>query len=389
MTIINGNPPGAIEWLSRAKRMRTRQFSQLVRFGELVNAISGLAHMLQCERGASNVWLCSQGKLYAAECKASRALADEKLAAFHFSLAQQSPVSGSAVCERIASALSHLEQLSALREAVVSHSIKARLAMDQYSRTLRHVLSIIPQLNDSIDDPQIASRFVALYSLMQGKELAGQERALGAMGFTEGHFSDEMRQTLVDRIDAQQTCFEVFLSRVNPDVQATFNANCLPGVETEQLRRVACTRQPADDSGATALSWFALQTARLEHLRTLEEIVTADLMLAVEERMHIHEPHDSDDLLPVWPDKPLLSLVRQQAREIELLSRQLASLRDSLEERKIIDKAKSLLISHQKMTEEQAWNALRKMAMDKNQRMVDIARALLTVNTLWQITPKE
>jgi hypothetical protein len=51
---------------------------------------------------------------------------------------------------------------------------------------LRHLLSIVPQLNDSIDDPQIAGRFVALYSLMQGKELAGQERALGAIGFTQG-----------------------------------------------------------------------------------------------------------------------------------------------------------------------------------------------------------
>jgi hypothetical protein len=27
--------------------------------------------------------------------------------------------------------------------------------------------------------------------------------------------------------------------------------------------------------------------------------------------------------------------------------------------------------------------------MDKNQRMVDIARALLTVKNLWQLTPKE
>ena len=42
--------------------------------------------------------------------------------------------------------------------------------------------NIAPQLNDSIDDPQIAGRFVALYSLMQGKELVGQERALGAIG---------------------------------------------------------------------------------------------------------------------------------------------------------------------------------------------------------------
>jgi AmiR/NasT family two-component response regulator len=51
----------------------------------------------------------------------------------------------------------------------------------------------------------------------------------------------------------------------------------------------------------------------------------------------------------------LLPLVRQQAREIEQLSRQLASLRDTLEERKTIDKAKSVLMTHQNMSEEQAW----------------------------------
>jgi AmiR/NasT family two-component response regulator len=39
------------------------------------------------------------------------------------------------------------------------------------------------------------------------------------------------------------------------------------------------------------------------------------------------------------------------------------------------------------MSEEQAWQ--RKMAMDKNQRMVEIARALLTVKALWPLTPKE
>jgi hypothetical protein len=37
---------------------------------------------------------------------------------------------------------------------------------------------------------------------------------------------------------------------------------------------VACTRQPAADNGHTALNWFALQTARLEHLRTLEEMAS-------------------------------------------------------------------------------------------------------------------
>ncbi|MGK4356296.1 nitrate regulatory protein NasR [Enterobacter cloacae] len=394
MTLMAGNSSGATEWLQRAKALRQEQLSKLAQLGVLVNGISQLVHMLQCERGASNVWLCSQGKLYAPECKASRALVDENLAILYGILDKHSPVPGSAVCERIAAALQSLESLPALREGVNQQTVTAPQAMEHYCRMLRHLLSIVPQLNDSIDDPQLAGRFVALYSLMQGKELAGQERALGAIGFTQGFFDDVTRQRLVDRIDGQQACFEIFLSHSPADVQNTFFLNCQPDRETEQLRRVACTRQPAADNGDTALNWFALQTSRLEHLRTLEEMVIADLMLAVDERIHHDHQHpvsadENDDPLALYPDKPLLPLVRQQAREIEQLSRQLATLRDTLEERKTIDKAKSVLMTHHNMSEEQAWTALRKMAMDKNQRMVDIARALLTVKRLWQLTPKE
>ncbi|MBA7854251.1 nitrate- and nitrite sensing domain-containing protein [Enterobacter sp. RHBSTW-00901] len=394
MTLMAGSTPGATEWFQRARVMRREQLSKLAQLGVLVSGISRLVHMLQCERGASNVWLCSQGKLYAPECKASRGLVDENLAALYDMLEKHTPMPGSAVCERIASALLSLEILPALRDGVNKQTITSPQAMEHYCRMLRHLLSIVPQLNDSIDDPQIAGRFVALYSLMQGKELVGQERALGAIGFTLGNFNDDTRQRLVDRIDGQQACFEVFLSHSHADVQNTFSLNCLPEREIEQLRRVACTRQPAADNGDTALNWFSLQTTRLEHLRTLEEMAIADLMIAVDERIQsdddITVPADEhDDPLVHYPDKPLLPLVRQQAREIEQLSRQLASLRDTLEERKTIDKAKSVLMMHQSMSEEQAWTALRKMAMDKNQRMVDIARALLTVKTLWQVTPKE
>ena len=77
-------------------------------------------------------------------------------------------------------------------------------------------------------------------------------------------------------------------------------------------------------------------------------------------------------------------VVRQQARQLEQMSAQLASLQDALEERKVIDKAKSILMNYQQVSDEQAWQLLRKMAMDKNQRMVDIARALLTVKSLMQ-----
>ncbi|MRB85055.1 transcriptional regulator, partial [Bacillus thuringiensis] len=87
--------------------------------------------------------------------------------------------------------------LLTLRHAVRGRAIIAEEATNQFSRIIRHLLNIVPQLNDSIDDPQIAGRMVALYSFMQGKELVGQERALGASGFARGQFSDELRQLLV------------------------------------------------------------------------------------------------------------------------------------------------------------------------------------------------
>lgn len=386
MKVVAGHSSGASEWLRRAGQLRRQQLSRLAELGTLVTGISRLMHMLQCERGASNVWLCSRGELYALECRASRALADDSLKALNGILDTQTAMPCSAVCERIAFALARLEGLDALRDAVNKLHLPAPRAMEQYSAMLSHLLSIIPQLNDSIDDPHVAERFVALYSLMQGKELVGQERALGAIGFTQGEFDNDTRQKLVDRIDGQQACFEVFLSHSPDSAHEAFILNCQPDREIEQLRRVACTRQPASEKGETARRWFTIQTARLEHLRTLEESAIADLMIAVDDGLNGRRESaqaDADDPVLRLPDKHLLPLVRQQAREIEQLSRQLASLRDALEERKIIDKAKSVLMTHQKMSEEQAWAALRKMAMDTNQRMVDVARALLSVKNLW------
>jgi hypothetical protein len=110
---------------------------------------------------------------------------------------------------------------------------------------------------------------------MQGKELVGQERALGALGFARGQFSDELRQQLVDRIDGQQPCFDTFQALASSPQTVLFVEQCQAGLEIEQLRRIACTRQPPPDEGETALRWFCVQTQRLEQLRGVEERLIA------------------------------------------------------------------------------------------------------------------
>lgn len=393
MTINADRANSAIDWFRYARQIQKQQLRQLAQSGELASRICHLVHMLQCERGASNIWLCSQGRLYEAECRASRALVDEQRQALLPLLRFEQPLNSSALCQRIAAALWGLEQLPELRQRVHEQRTEAAEAMEQFSATIRHLLSIVPQLNDTLDDPRIVQPLVALYSLMQGKELAGQERALGALGFTLGHFSDALRQRLVDRIDGQQPCFDTFLSLTTGELSDIFHARCGATLEIEQLRRLACTRQPPQDQGKNALRWFVLHTQRLEQLRALEESLIDALMhtvatlLAEEDQAPplsaaFLEP--AGEGLSLCSDHQLLPLVRQQARELDQLTTQLASLKASLDERKVIDSAKHVLMTHQNMTEEQAWQCLRKMAMDKNQRMVEIARALLTVKNLWQ-----
>lgn len=383
--------PGAIEWFRYARQVQKGKLQQLAQQGQLVSQLSHLVHMLQCERGASNIWLCSGGRLYEPERRASAALVDERSREFLRLLDPQAVPAASGLCQRIASAVWSLEQLSELRHAINAQSVDASTATARYSRVIRHLLNIIPQLNDTIDNPALVGRLVALYSFMQGKELVGQERALGAQGFTQGQFSDDLRQQLVDRIDGQQPCFEGFLSLASQTLKTLFNEHGQAGIAIEQLRRIACTRQPAPDGGEAALRWFSLQTQRLEQLRSLEESLISDLIAGVlvllrdDDAQHAAPlDYPACDNLLFTQDRQLLPLVRQQARELERLTGQLASLKEMIEERKVIDKAKSVLMAHQQMNEEQAWHCLRKMAMDKNQRMVEVARALLTVSALWQ-----
>lgn len=282
MNKVAGNRPEVVDWFARARCLQKQQLRQLTQQGALAGQISALVHMLQCERGASNIWLCSGGRLYAAECRAGAALVDEQLMLFYAALEPARDTASSALCWHIACAVWYLARLAALRERVRGQQIAAEEATGQFSCIIRHLLNIVPQLNDSIDDPHIAGRMVALYSFMQGKELAGQERALGARGFARGQFSNELRQQLVDRIDGQQPCFDTFQALAQPPQTALFAEQCQASLEIEQLRRVACTRQPPADEGETALRWFCAQTQRLEVLRGVEEQLIVDLLNATE-----------------------------------------------------------------------------------------------------------
>lgn len=79
---------------------------------------------------------------------------------------------------------------------------------------------------------------------------------------------------------------------------------------------------------------------------------------------------------------PIVEVALARFREFEALRRELAETRDQLADRKIIEKAKGLLMKQHGISEDKAYNVLRKAAMDRNQKIVDIARTLIAIQEL-------
>ena len=80
--------------------------------------------------------------------------------------------------------------------------------------------------------------------------------------------------------------------------------------------------------------------------------------------------------------KPILDVAIARFREYQALRKELKQTRDQLADRKIIDKAKGLLMKTKGLDEEQAYHAMRKMAMDQSKPLVDIAQNILSVMEL-------
>ena len=74
----------------------------------------------------------------------------------------------------------------------------------------------------------------------------------------------------------------------------------------------------------------------------------------------------------------ILDLCVSRFNAFSRLQNELERTKDALEERKIIDRAKGVLMKAKSLNEEQAYALLRRTAMNENKKIVEIAQSVLT-----------
>ena len=80
--------------------------------------------------------------------------------------------------------------------------------------------------------------------------------------------------------------------------------------------------------------------------------------------------------------KPVLDAAIARFQMISQMRLELAETRRALEERKVIDRAKGVLMKARGVEEEEAYALLRKAAMDQGRRVAEVAEALVTASGL-------
>ena len=77
--------------------------------------------------------------------------------------------------------------------------------------------------------------------------------------------------------------------------------------------------------------------------------------------------------------KPLIHVALAQFEMYQALRRQLNSTQQELNDKNILDKAKRLLMKHQKISEPEAHKNMRTLAMNNSQTLVDVAKNVTAI----------
>ncbi|WLR91286.1 ANTAR domain-containing response regulator [Shinella zoogloeoides] len=80
--------------------------------------------------------------------------------------------------------------------------------------------------------------------------------------------------------------------------------------------------------------------------------------------------------------RPILKMAISRFNAFSRLNRELEETRGELENRKVIDRAKGLLMRSRGLSEEEAYALLRRTAMNQNRKIADIAQSLVTAASL-------
>lgn len=409
-----------------SKQLEIEELKRLKARSYLVGSIGHMIHALQSERGASSIYLASSGIRFETMrlelIRESESVERELRKKIENELGLSS-YSNAKIISLMAWVLLGLDALPELRERITGHQLSGSESVTAFSRLIAGLISLIFELADAAVDPNITRLLVGLFNLVEGKELAGQERAVGALAFGSGRCDKHLHQRISHLIDAQDRNFRVFLEFAEKPVTTSWrDMESQPFVATlKHLRQLlsSATSETVLDSNLSD-TWFECCSERITAMWSIQCSLVNELQKRCVTLISEAEQAllDSEGLLQTIRNKPparadiidrffdpdlpveqslsfrpadqvgqhrahsLIDILQAQSLHLANMEDELASAKRALNERKIIERAKGILMARYNLSEDEAYKQLRTTSMDQNRRLVEVAESVLTLAAL-------
>jgi methyl-accepting chemotaxis protein len=130
----------------------------------------------------------------------------------------------------------------------------------------------------------ITKETVAYYNFLQGKERAGIERAVLSNTFAKDTFAEGMLTKFITLMSEQNTYFDNFNQFANSTNQNYFVQQLENNAVKEVVRLRGVALSQASNFNVEAEYWFAQSTGRIGQLKKIENQLSADILVLVEEK---------------------------------------------------------------------------------------------------------
>lgn len=405
-----------------AKRLEIEELKRLQSRSYFVGVIAQMIHTLQAERGASSIFLASAGNRF--EDTRRKLVADSESVERLLRKTIEEELRNCAACNAkiislIAWVLVGLDALPDLRGRIDNQRLSGSESVAAFSRLIAGLISLIFEVTDAAVDPHISGLLVSLFNLVEAKELAGQERAVGALAFGSGSCASPLQERVLQLIELQERSIRLFLEFAEEPLRTKWHAmekrSFFPRLQDlRQLIREASPDSRLDPSLSD--TWFESCSDRITYMWSLQR----DLVDALQQRCVAliakaeRDLTDSEGLLDSLRDAPparttaidrffdpdvpierslgflpmdkepdhqarsLIELLQVQSQRLADAERELVSAKQALNERKLIERAKGVVMASYRLSEGEAYRKMQKLSMDRNLRLVEVAELLLS-----------
>jgi methyl-accepting chemotaxis protein len=248
-----------------------RQMERTVEVSEAAQAVSQLITALQRERGASGVYLGSQGQTMARQLPGMRQATDAALDG-----ARRLSERNGALIDN---ALSALGELQAMRSQIDKLAISNVESGTRFTGYIKALIGVTYAAEQSVDDAALARALGGLNQFIEMKERAGRERAMLGVVFNQDRFDAPLLASFSRNLGE----FSAYMDGFRRSADARFIRSLdeklqhPSSLEVVRLENLAFDVPIGQSLGVSSESWFETATKRIDLMGELEQELAQDV----------------------------------------------------------------------------------------------------------------